>query len=234
MIAATNVVRYETSKRINYNRLVEDQYSAEESGKVKLVHIGTVAGKRAWANGFMLEISEVPPHLKSLKKYRERALDVYGKPRDFTSLVPDASPDDTIVRPLARTTELKDDWPAKPSITYLASDGKEFTAQTKYIDYFLIRYPDAQFIMQKANSPMRVASKGKPVGVIMPIKTEDEVILQFRDFLRAERPVVKAKTRREQIWDFDYNHTLEDLKKMAREKGVSPSGTKHEIIGRLI
>jgi len=43
-----------------------------------------------------------------------------------------------------------------------------------------------------------------------------------------------VKTRREQIMEFDYAHTLNELKRMAREKGVSPSGTKHTIIARLI
>ena len=47
-----------------------------------------------------------------------------------------------------------------------------------------------------------------------------------------EAPPVKSK--REQILEFDYAHTLDELKKMAREKGVSPSGTKHAIIARLI
>ena len=46
-----------------------------------------------------------------------------------------------------------------------------------------------------------------------------------------ESPV---KSKREQILEFDYAHTLDELKKMAREKGVSPSGTKHAIIARLI
>ena len=49
---------------------------------------------------------------------------------------------------------------------------------------------------------------------------------------RLESPPVK--TRQEQIMEFDYAHTLNELKRMAREKGVSPSGTKHAIIARLI
>ena len=47
-------------------------------------------------------------------------------------------------------------------------------------------------------------------------------------------PVEPMKTTRKQIMEMDYNHTLDELKKMAREKGVSPSGTKHEIIRRLL
>ena len=43
-----------------------------------------------------------------------------------------------------------------------------------------------------------------------------------------------VKTKREQIMEFDYAHTLNELKRMARGKGVSPSGTKHAIIARLI
>ena len=43
-----------------------------------------------------------------------------------------------------------------------------------------------------------------------------------------------VKTKREQIMEFDYAHPLNELKRMAREKGVSPSGTKHAIIARLI
>jgi hypothetical protein len=43
-----------------------------------------------------------------------------------------------------------------------------------------------------------------------------------------------VKTKREQIMEFDHAHPLNELKRMAREKGVSPSGTKHAIIARLI
>lgn len=63
-------------------------------------------------------------------------------------------------------------------------------------------------------------SEGKPVP--------PEVLKDYPDL------VSPVKTRREQVLEFDYNHTLDELKRMAKEKGVSPSGTKHEIIGRLI
>ena len=43
-----------------------------------------------------------------------------------------------------------------------------------------------------------------------------------------------VKTRWEQIIEFDRDHTLAELKRMAEEKGISPSGTKHAIIARLI
>lgn len=234
---AREIVKYEPG-RIIWSRLVEDRAWRDEPS-VKVVHIGTVGGKSTWADGFMLEVAEVPERLKALKKYREVTHDPEGKPRVFDQLVPEITPQHVTVHPLATIVGEKEY--RKPDIAYLSDNGNEITAQGKYIDYFVNRYPDAQFLMKTPREPLVVRVKGKSIGVIMPMDTSPEVKAQVREFLRKEappeppiRPPVKpAEITREQIWEMDYNHTLDELKKMAREKGVSPSGTKHEIIRRL-
>jgi len=233
---ASGIVQYEPG-RINWHRLVDDQYSTDEAGKVKIVHIGTVGGKPAWADGFMLEVAEVPPQLMKLKKYRERAK-VDDKPRDFTELVPTITVSDPVVRPLARAKEEKTPVPrGLPSVIYMSDNGHEFTAQTKYIDYFVARYSDAQFVMQKQNTPLVVRSKGKTVGVIMPVKVEDTLLLQFRDFLKIkpvaepEKPPPPAGVT---VADMEAKYSSVELKEMARRAGISPTGTKRELCRALI
>ena len=235
---AHEIVKYAPG-RIAWAKLVDDSPTG-----LKIVHVGTVEGKPAWADGFMLEIAEVPERLRALKKYAERAETPDGKPRIFDSLVPEITPQHVAVRPFATIVAEKESRKQfrKADVTYLAGDEREITIQTKYIDYFLARYPDAQFIMSTPSTPLVVKAKGKTIGVIMPIETSTEIMLQVRDFLRVgapvepppRPPVEPVKIAREQIWEMDYNHTLDELKKMAREKGVSPSGTKHAIISRLL
>jgi len=235
---AHEIVKYEPG-RIAWAKLVDDSPTG-----LKIVHVGTVEGKPAWADGFMLEIAEVPERLKALKKYAERAETPDGKPRIFDPLVPEITPQHVAVRPLATIVGEKEGRQQfrKADVTYLAGDEREITIQTKYIDYSLSRHPDAQFVMHLSTMPLVVRVKGKSLGVIMPITTSNEIMLQVRDFLRVEvpveppprPPVEPVKITREQIWEMDYNHTLDDLKAMARERGLSPSGTKHEIIRRLL
>ncbi len=73
---------------------------------------------------------------------------------------------------------------------------------------------------QHEKTVRKALSIGKPVP--------PEVLKDYPDL------VSTVKTRREQIIEIDYAHTLNELKRMAREKGVSLSGTKHAIIARLL
>lgn len=47
-------------------------------------------------------------------------------------------------------------------------------------------------------------------------------------------PTPASTTEREQIIEYDRAHTLSEVKDIAREKGLSTSGTKHDIIARIL
>jgi hypothetical protein len=177
----------ETKLSANYTKIVNQQYDSGLKAQVRNVHIGTVKGKEAWADGFMLEIKPVPEKLKTVKGYREMAIDTQGKPRDFTNLVPDFGIDGVEVKPILKTAPDKSSSSNIPKV-FLANanivkgaEQKYITADPKYIEYFLKNYPDATFIMKTKSSPIIVKSNGEDVGAIMPIHSTDA---EFNDYLR--------------------------------------------------
>lgn len=57
----------------------------------------------------------------------------------------------------------------------------------------------------------------------------------FKDFIEElERQLVAPKTRREELIMYDKGHTLEELREMCRKRGLVLSGTKKELIARLV
>jgi hypothetical protein len=163
-----------------FNSLVTSTYNSELKGNVKNVHIGAVNGKPAWADGFMLEIKPVPEKLKATKGYRPVSKSVEGKSRDFTNLVPEYGAEAKEATPILR---ISPDPTKRIGTTYnmdraflTSVDGSVYSAMdTKYFNYFKANYPDAKFIVKDAKSPIVVQSKGKTVGVVMPIFQEDSI-----------------------------------------------------------
>jgi len=227
---AAEIVKYELPHRITWGKLVE-----KDTTGGRRVNIGTIRGEPAWSDGFMLEVADVPPQLKKLKGYFEM-LGKDDKPREFDHLIPDIPPGSPNVEPLALITA----GDARPDIVYLATPAHpryEITIQKKYIDYFRIRYPVCRFIIITSHSPLVVKQGADIIGLIMPIYVAEDILQQVRDFLGpAPLPPPKEPVgiTREQVIDFDRAHTLDEIKQMARDKGLSPSGTKHQIIERLL
>lgn len=52
--------------------------------------------------------------------------------------------------------------------------------------------------------------------------------------LVAKPPAVKAEVLPMSVIEYDYRYSLEELRRMAKAKGLSPSGSKKEIAARLI
>ena len=168
---------------IKWGRLVTKSYTG-----LIAVHIGKVKGESAWANGFMLEIKPVPERLKKLKGYEERGETTEGKPRDFTSLVPDYADEGIEATVLRRTVGITNWGEADPksSIVFLYNSANEkvVVANAKYIDYFMKTYPDAKFIFGSYSRPILVQSAGKEVGVIMPIGLDEKLLRGFVNGMR--------------------------------------------------
>lgn len=173
-----------------FTQLISTQYDPGQKGNVRNVHIGKVGDKEAWADGFMLEIKPVPEKWKSIKGYRELSTTTEGKPRDFSTLVPDYSTEGVEVAPILKTPLEA----IKGNATFLASKDKNqaIAMDSKYVDYFMANYPDANFITKKLSisSPIIVQSRGNTVGVIMPIFKEASEYDTFLRYLRGDVPPV--------------------------------------------
>jgi len=248
---AEQIIKYEAPKRISYSKLVETTEMLE--GKVKKVHIGTVHGEPAWADGFMLEVAEVPEGLKKLKHYWE-VLGPLDKPKDFDGLIPDLPPGSPMVTPIATVIGR----PGLPETVYLADlnaftrgeqpEDREIAVQKKYIDYFRLRYPRADIFMKHKASPVVVKDKGKIVGVIMPLFIDPTVLQLCRDHVwdwveegktkpwlppTPEPPVEKAAPVRS-VAEAEMTYSLRQLQQMARQAGLSPVGSKVHLIKTLM
>ncbi len=104
---------------------------------------------------------------------------------------------------------------------FIKQDFERYRRDAKALGFSLNEQLQIKLSGEQHEKTVRKAlSIGKPVP--------PEVLKDYPDL------VSPVKTRREQIMEFDYAHSLDELKRMAREKGISPSGTKHEIIGRLM
>jgi hypothetical protein len=69
----------------------------------------------------------------------------------------------------------------------------------------------------------------------VPSKILDAKWRVYKDFIDGlERELAMPKTRKEELIMYDRGHTLEELKEMCRKKGLSVSGSKKELIARLI
>lgn len=66
-------------------------------------------------------------------------------------------------------------------------------------------------------------------GKILEAKTQI-----YQDFIEQLEQVAIPKTRREEFVMYDRGHTLEELRQMCRDKGMVVSGTKKELIARLV
>ena len=233
------IVTYQPVKAIAWSKLVRDKH----------VRIVSFKGEVGWSDGFMLEVAEVPERLSKLKDFIESRRD---DPIDADRLLPDLYPDAVVVEPECTILARDKGW---PDVVYLANLRRkrgderlrEVCIDKRYVDYFVKRYPAPylKFLTIGPGQIVVVEHKQKIVGMIMPIATEEPVLIQCREFLQpdepphapppVEPPVDRPdKSRREAVIAMDYDHTLDELKKMARDRGLSPSGTKHEIINRLL
>jgi len=250
---AEQIIKYETPKRISYSKLVETTEMLE--GKVKKVHIGTVYGEPAWADGYMLEVAEVPEGLKKLKLYWE-VRGPEGEPKNFDGLIPDLPPGSPLVTPLATVIGR----PGLPETVYLADmraflqgmqpiamEG-EIAVQKKYIDYFRVRYPRADIFMTHKSSPVEVRDKGKIVGVIMPLFIDSTVLQLCRDKVWSwveegktkpwlpptPEPPVEKRPPTMTVTQAEMTYSLRQLQQMARQAGLSPVGSKVHLIKTLM
>lgn len=64
------------------------------------------------------------------------------------------------------------------------------------------------------------------------IDTQERVYRSFIEDL--ERELLVPKTRREELIMYDRGHTLEELREMCRKKSLVVSGSKKELIARLV
>lgn len=234
---AEEIVKYEPAKTISYAKLIDDRvYFSEQS--VKVAHIGTVQGEPAWADGFMLEVSEVPDKLKALKKYREAKGE--DKPRNFDHLIPELGSDAITIKPLATILRAY----LHSDVVYLADTHAEIAVQKKYIDYFLIRYGAPFFVVkgptkafQQTPLVVKHVSKfhegGRVIGVIMPIQMAREVMEKCWLFVRGTP--VPQETVKPSLTDLESFYPRKELERMARNAGISPSGkSKRELCRELV
>ena len=235
------IVTYEPAKAIAWTKLVKDRH----------VRIVSFQGKTGWSDGFMLEVAEVPERLSKLKDFIESRRD---DPIDADKLLPELYPDAVVVEPLCTALARDKGW---PDVVYLSNLRRkrgderlrEVWIDKRYVDYFWKQYkfpaPWLKFLLIGPTQPVVVEQQQEIVGMIMPIATEESVRIQCREFLQPHEPPYAPppieppvdtpdKSRFEAIKAMDYDHTLEELKRMARDRGLSPSGTKHEIIDRLL
>ncbi len=241
---AEEIIPYEPPRRYSFTKLVD-------AG----VHISTVEGEPAWSDGYMMQVSEVPEGLKKLKRYWVRS-GPDDKPRDFDALIPDMPPDAPVVTPLA---VIKGRAGIPGETVYLAEmrkflepygrpyEGAEIAIDRKYVDYFLFRYPRAEFVMRHKASPAVVRDKGKLVGVIMPIFADPAVLQSAQDHVwtrvfPAPTPPVspveptppKPRPPAMTVGEAEMTYSLRQLQQMARTAGLSPVGSKRVLIRNLI
>jgi len=68
----------------------------------------------------------------------------------------------------------------------------------------------------------------------VPSKILDTKWRVFKDFVEGLEKQLIPKTRREELIMFDRGHTLEELREMCKKKGLVVSGSKKELIARLV
>jgi len=56
----------------------------------------------------------------------------------------------------------------------------------------------------------------------------------YKEFIEELERGIVPKTRREELIMYDKGHTLEELRKMCRDRGLTISGSKKELIARLV
>jgi len=233
------IIKYETAKRIVWSKLVEKRRWPSDAG-IK-VHVGRIHySQPAWSDGFMLEAAEVPTPIKKLKGYWE-SLD--EKIKDYNHLLPDIPPGSPEVKPLATIVGDKH----HPDVVYLSDstdERHEICVQKKYADYFVIRYPGLRFIMVGPTTSLVVQHKREIVGLIMPIKVDQDILERARHVVEETvepveppPPLVKPPPEKptiDAIANAEAKYSATTLRDMARKAGINPYGDKRYLIKQLI
>ncbi len=152
---------------------------------------GQVDGQPAWANGFIMEYAAEP---EQFQKYSKRgALGVQTLGEEMQGLAMQIREGATERASPAGIIEQKEsEKGVSPQVVVLIGDaGTTVLVEPVYYSYFARRYPDLEWYVKGPESPVRLQSKGKDVGVIMPRLMQagdQEQIQQLRQPVQTAAP----------------------------------------------